>query len=93
MGAGEIANGRVAPGTPLLLVDRADEAEPAAKPLSRIIARKMPSAIKDQDFRDAAAAGIVVVRYVWRQIRLYYEMRRATAADAAPQHDQEPPAA
>lgn len=91
-GAGELANANYAPdGTPLYLVDEV-EARGMAAPAARVIDRKLPGAIKDPDAQDAFAAGITLARYLWRQIRLYYEIKRP-AKDETGDGDQEQPEA
>lgn len=73
-------NDRRAPGTPLWIADEA-EARGVAEPAANVIDRHLPSAIRDPDARDAFAAALTLVRYLWRQIRLRAELRK-TARDA-----------
>lgn len=83
--AGESANDRFAPeGTPMFLADRA-EAEGIARPAARVISRHTPAGLGgpgNPDLADAVAAGITLVRYAVRQIRLWYEIKRLHAGDA-----------
>lgn len=84
LAAAEAANDKVAPGTPLLIADQR-EAEGIANPLARIITRHMPPGLGgpgNPDLADAMAAGITLVRYARRQIRLYFEIKRVAAAGA-----------
>lgn len=91
-GASEAANDRWAPaGTPLYLADER-EAAGVATPISSMITRHMPSAIKEPDAKDAFAAGITLTRYLVRQIRLYFEIRRVNRAAGEPQPEQQPQA-
>jgi hypothetical protein len=88
-GASEIANDRFTPGTPLLLADE-PEARGVAGPAARIIGRNLPAGMAEPNAQDAFAAGITLARYLLRQVRLYFEVKRAHAAAGQPEAEQEP---
>lgn len=86
LAVGATANDRYAPGTPLFIADRA-EAHGVARPAARVITRHTPAGLGgpgNPDLADAIAAGITLVRYMVRQIRLWFEVKRHRAAGTGP---------
>lgn len=90
--AGEKANERLAPGTPLYIAADA-EARGVAEPVASILDRHLPNAVRDPDARDAFAAAITLVRYAVRQIRLRAEIRRRLDAGSGEEPAEQRPAA
>lgn len=84
---GQAANLRLAPtGTPLYLTTEEEQAG-VGEPLANMLARRIPADLVGggaPDTADAIRAGITLVRYTVRQVRLRLELRRQakTRADS-----------
>ncbi len=78
---GDQLNEMLAPATELFLTDVNDEAG-IAKPLSRVIARRLPArmlAVGNPDAKDVGAALLVLARYALKQINLFRAYKREGA--------------
>ncbi len=79
--AGDQLNELLAPATELFLTDPNDEAG-IAKPLSRVIARRLPArmlAVGNPDAKDVGAALLVLARYALKQVNLFRAYKREGA--------------
>jgi len=89
--AGDQLNELLAPATELFLTDPNDEAG-IAKPLSRVIARRLPArmlAVGNPDAKDVGAAVLVLARYALKQVNLFraYKREGALVAPVQPATD------
>ncbi len=76
--AGDQLNEMLAPGSELFLTDVNDEAG-IAKPLSRVVARRMPArmlAVGNPDLKDAGTAALILARYLLKQVNLFRAYKR-----------------